>query len=241
MIKYPIHQHRRHSLKAIVSLCMPLIFLGLHLNAQVPIEKAADAPAAPSRGGANAGANPAAAPARTETPVISPLTSEYVLQPSDAVQIVVFREADLSIAVRLNADGSIMYPLIGRVELAGLTVQKAQDLITKRLGADYLVNPQVTMTVIDYTKKYFTVLGQVARPGSYEIPADGKVTLLQAIGMAGGFTRMADPGHVLIKRVIENKQHKIIKANAKKLAQQDSQDGFPLQAGDTVTVPESWF
>jgi polysaccharide export outer membrane protein len=172
---------------------------------------------------------------------MSALTLAYALQTSDAIQINVFNEPDLSVTVRLNADGTIMFPLVGRVALSGLTVQQAQDLIAKKLGADYLVNPQVTLTVIDYTKKYFTVLGQVAKPGSYEIPEDGKITLLQAIGMAGGFTRIADPAHLVIKRVTGDKQNKIIKVNVKKLAREDSAEGYPIQAGDTVTVPESWF
>jgi len=179
--------------------------------------------------------------AQVEMPAISPVSTAYVLHPADAVVISVFNEPDLSISVRLNSDGTIMFPLIGRVELSNLTVQQAQDLITKKLGQDYLVNPQVTMTVVDYTKKFFTVLGQVAHPGPYEIAAEGKVTLLQAIGMAGGFTRIANPGHVTIKRMTADKQYKIIKADANKIQREGGANEVQIQAGDTITVPESWF
>ena len=211
-------------------LSAALLLLAPCLRAQVAAIRP-DAPASSNLGVAS----------QTGASGLSALTLAYVLQTSDAIQIYVFNEPDLSVTVRLNADGTIMFPLIGRVPLSGLTVQQAQDLIAKKLGTDYLVNPQVTVTVIDYTKKYFTVLGQVAKPGSYEIPEDGKITLLQAIGMAGGFTRIADPAHLVIKRVTGDKQNKIIKVNVKKLAREDSAEGYPIQAGDTVTVPESWF
>ena len=134
-----------------------------------------------------------------------------------------------------------MIPLIGRIALSGLTLQKAQDLITRKLGADYLVNPMVTVTVVSYTKKFFTVLGQVARPGPYEIPPEDKVTLLQAIGMGGGFTRIANTRHIIVKRVLGNKQYKIINVDATKLGEDIGTEELQIQAGDTITVPESWY
>jgi len=171
-----------------------------------------------------------------------PATStNYVLQPSDVVQITVYREPDLTTVARLSGDGSITLPLIGRVTISGMTVQQAQDHILKRYGADYLVNPQVTLTVAEYTKQYFTVLGQVQRPGAYALPGEGSIPILQAIGMAGGFTRLASTGRIVVKRKEANGQETTIKVDAKKLATKDSDKGVLIQAGDTVSVPESMF
>ena len=73
-----------------------------------------------------------------------------------------------------------------------------QDLLAK----DYLVNPHVNVNVTEYSKRRITILGQVQKPGSYDMPDREAVTLLQAIGMAGGYTRIADPSKITFKRRI---------------------------------------
>jgi len=165
----------------------------------------------------------------------------YVLRPSDAVQISVYREQDLAIAARLAADGSITFPLIGRVVLSGLNIEQAQELLVRKLGEDYLVNPQVMVTVVEYTRQHFTLLGQVQKPGAYDLPVEGKMTLLQAVGAAGGFTRVANPNRITVKRVGKDKKEEVIKVNASKQAEKTAEDAFFIQEGDTITVPESWF
>ena len=165
----------------------------------------------------------------------------YVIQPSDVVQISVYREPDLTSVVRLAADGSITFPLIGRVVLSGLTVQQAQDLLAQKLGADYLVNPQVMVTIAEYTKRHFTILGQVQKPGAFDLPVDGKLTILQAVGMAGGFTRIASPSRIVVKRLTKDKKEVVIKVNVAKLANKTSDEEFFIQEGDAITVPESYF
>ena len=165
----------------------------------------------------------------------------YVLQPSDVIQISVYRQPDLTTAVRLAADGSITFPLIGRVVLSGLIVQQAQDLLAAKLGADYLVNPQVMIVVVEYTKKHFTILGQVQRPGAYDLPVEGKLSLLQAVGLAGGFTRIASPSRIVVKRMMKDKKEKVIKIDAAKMANKTSDEECFIQEGDAITVPESYF
>ncbi len=165
----------------------------------------------------------------------------YVIQPSDVVQISVYREPDLTSVVRLAADGSITFPLIGRVVLSGLTVQQAQDLLAQKLGADYLVNPQVMVTIAEYTKRHFTILGQVQKPGAFDLPVDEKLTILQAVGMAGGFTRIASPSRIVVKRLTKDKKEVVIKVNVAKLANKTSDEEFFIQEGDAISVPESYF
>jgi hypothetical protein len=69
-----------------------------------------------------------------------------------------------------------------------------------------LVNPQITLTVLEYAKRRFTVLGQVQKPGTFEIPSEESVGFLEAIAMAGGFTRLANTGKIVVTRMVSGKK-----------------------------------
>jgi polysaccharide export outer membrane protein len=84
------------------------------------------------------------------------------------------------------------------------------------------------------------VLGQVQKPGSYEIQGTEEVTLLQAIGLAGGYTRISDPTKITVKRR-EGEGEKIFRFNGKKMARDDSDAAFVVRPGDVITVAESVF
>ena len=87
--------------------------------------------------------------------------SNYRLSPNDLVEMRVFQEPDLDSRVRIGGDGSVTLPLVGTVPLGGKTVNEASDFLRRKYGERFLVNPQLTVTVTDYSKKRFTVLGQV--------------------------------------------------------------------------------
>ena len=162
------------------------------------------------------------------------------LMPNDVVQIKVFQEDDLDSLLRISKDGTITFPLIGSVELGGKTPEEAALTIKALLAKDYLVNPQVNVTVVEYAKRLFTVLGQVQRPGSYELPNSNTLTLIQAIGMAGGYTRIADPSKITLKRAGDGKET-VLRLNAKKMAGGGAESGFTVSSGDIITVGESIF
>lgn len=182
----------------------------------------------------------AAAAAQAPATAISSAAGDYVLSASDTLEMTIFREADLSTRSRIGSDGTVQLPLIGDVKVAGMTVRAARELIRKRYDADYLVDPQVYLNVVDYAQRGFTILGQVTKPGTYEFPGGKSLSLLQAVGMAGGFTRTADRGKVIVKRSVEGGPGETIKLNAKKLAG-DGKDSFAVLPGDVITVGESWF
>jgi protein involved in polysaccharide export with SLBB domain len=163
----------------------------------------------------------------------------YVLAPNDVVDIKVFQEDDLAAKLRISQKGTITFPLIGVVSIGGKSPQDAAALIRAALAKDYLVNPQVTVTVTDYGKRRFTVLGQIQKAGSFDIPDREKVNLLDAIAMAGGYTRIADPSKVTLRRKVDGKET-VIKLNAKVIAREG---GAPIeiQPGDIITVGESIF
>jgi len=166
--------------------------------------------------------------------------SNYVLSANDLVKLTVFQENDLETTVRISKDGTVTFPLIGAVKIGGHSPQDAAKTVRDLLAKDYLVNPQVNLTVMEYSKRRFIVLGQVQRPGAYEMPDRDSVRLLQAIGMAGGYTRIADPSKITLKRTVSGKET-LLKLNAKRMANGDVNSEFEVQPGDVISVGESLF
>jgi protein involved in polysaccharide export with SLBB domain len=191
-----------------------------------------------------------AVPAATSAPAVSaPFStgevsapSGYVLSPNDQVAVEVFGEDDLRTNGRLNGEGNLSVPLLGSVHLAGLTLTRAASKLTELYARDYLVNPKVNVTLVGYAKRRFTVLGQVNRPGSYEMPdgSPGGIDILEAIAMAGGYTRIAARERVSVRRQYPCSGDQLFKVNAKRLAR-GSDASFRVEPGDTITVGESIF
>ena len=167
-------------------------------------------------------------------------TESYRLTSNDLLQIKIYQEDDLETKVRLAKDGTATFPLIGTVQLAGRTVEEATMLLRDKFDADYLVNPQVTLTVVEYSKRRFMVLGQVQKPGAFEIPNEETVTLLQAIAMAGGYTRLANPSRVTVTRTVDGRKNNF-QLDAKAAAQDPTTKPFAVLPEDTITVAERVF
>ena len=165
----------------------------------------------------------------------------YQLSSNDAVAVEVFGEEDLKSTARLNSEGNVSLPLIGGVHLGGLTVTQATARVTELYARDYLVSPKVNVTLLGYAKRRFTVLGQVNHPGSFEMPetSPGGIDLLEAIAMAGGYTRIAAPERVVVRRH-SNNGDELIRVNAKRVERGQSAN-FRILSGDSITVGESIF
>lgn len=176
----------------------------------------------------------------TSGKVINSAANDYVLTTADTLEMAIFHEPDLATRSKIGSDGTVQLPLIGDTKVAGMTVRDARELIRKLYDARYLVKPQVYLNVIDYAQRKFTILGQVAKPGTYELPGGGSLSLLEAVGLAGGFTRSADRGKVSIQRTTKGKGRETIKINAKNLSG-EGENSLAVQPGDIITVAESWF
>ena len=114
---------------------------------------------------------------------------EYVLGEGDVLSISVFGDGQLSVTVPIGPDGDVSVPLAGRIKAGGRTaVQLAADIASAL--STYMKNPSVTVNVTQFRRIRVVVLGQVVRPGAYELP--GNVGALAAIAAAGGLTDMAD-------------------------------------------------
>ncbi|TDU71377.1 polysaccharide export outer membrane protein [Prosthecobacter fusiformis] len=184
--------------------------------------------------------NPSESGADPGQPPLTVVGGDYVLRANDVISVTVFGEPELNRQDRLVSDGTIMMPLIGRIKVAGQTSVQAAESIRRALAADYLVNPQVSVSITEAVQETFTVLGQVASPGAYPLPAGGRISLLQAIGSAGGFTRLASPGRITVKRQ-ENGKEMVYKVDGKSQAKSEQVVRFEVRAGDVITVPESFF
>lgn len=167
--------------------------------------------------------------------------ANYKLSPNDLLDFRVFQEPELDGVIRVAGDGSAIFPLIGAVNVGGKTVMQATEEIKARYRDGYLVYPQVSLTVRTYAQKLFTILGQVQKPGSYDMKGSDEITLLQAIGMAGGYTKIANPGRVTVKRLEEGGRERLIKLDAKRMARGGDSSSFYIKPGDVITVAESLF
>ena len=167
------------------------------------------------------------------------VNGDYIFKPGDSIEMVVYREPDLNIRSKIGNDGFVQLPLLGEIKSGGLSVRSATSLIRQKYNSDYVVEPQVYLNVVAYNSRKFTIIGQVGRPGTYEFGGSESLDLLEAIGMAGGFTRIADRGHVVVKRR-EGNSMRVLKVNAKKLSD-DGIDRFEIQPGDVINVAESWY
>jgi len=174
------------------------------------------------------------------TTLASSSPSDYRLHPLDTIEINVFNEANLSVKAHISAQGTINYPLLGTVRVAGLTVTETENLLRDRLGHDYLVNPQVSVFV-DQTNRRVFLLGQVRSPGAIEFPPDAPLTLLQAIARAGGFTPAAATDRVSIIRSEDGSETKITVNVAAIIKSGDKRKDVELRPDDVVSVPESVF
>jgi polysaccharide export outer membrane protein len=201
--------------------------------AQIPPGSAASRTAAPTSTSSSAVSAP------TPSGVSAP--AGYVLSPNDQVAVEVFGEDDLRTNGRLNPEGNLSVPLLGSIHLAGLTLTQAASKLTELYGRDYLVNPKVNVMLLGYAKRRFSILGQVNRPGSYEMPdsSPGGIDLLEAVAMAGGYTRIAAPERVTVRRHTAAGDQ-VFKVNAKRFTK-GSGGGFRVEPGDTITVGESIF
>lgn len=166
---------------------------------------------------------------------------DHRIQPSDLLDINVYREPDLSLKIRVSQNGSISYPLLGTITVVGLTTAEVQEKLTTLLGKDYLVDPRITVSVETTNTQRVIIIGQVKVPGSYDIPANDTLTILQLVARAGGFTDLAATGKITIIRGEGSKQKRIIVNVAAIISGGDKNKDVALEPGDIVSVPETLF
>ena len=185
-----------------------IIFIALLFNAFISLCAAAETPSADD----------------TQSPAAA--LSNYRLSTGDVIKIQVFDEPQLDVQARLTDAGTVSYPLLGELNLKGMSIGEIERMITEALEGDYLIHPQVTVTVLEY--RQFFVNGEVKSPGGYTFFPG--LTLIKAVSLAGGFTDYAAKEKIEIARDINGKE-KIFRA---------TQDAL-IMPGDILTVKQSFF
>lgn len=162
---------------------------------------------------------------------------EYKLGPGDIIKVTVYGHPDLTTTLRLDSDGTILFPLVGQLNVNGQTTMETVDEIAHALSGDYVVNPQVSVFVEKFQSKKVVIIGEVVKPGMYEM--SGPTTLFELISLAEGLKSGAGT-MVTIRRGAspEKPGGELIKVNLKEIIEtgQASVD-VPLVDGDTITVP----
>jgi polysaccharide export outer membrane protein len=172
--------------------------------------------------------------------------SSYRVGPSDELKIIVFDEAALSGAFRVDADGTIPYSLVGRVAVGGKTVREIEQVLTQRLLDGYVRQPRVTVEVTQFRSRKVFIMGEVRTPGQYAL--EGDVTLLEVLALAGALTETAGD-EISVRRAKEPKTDtsaalpedpgtvEVVRVSLAELQEGRLASNLVLQDGDTVIVP----
>ncbi|MDA8077611.1 MAG: SLBB domain-containing protein [Nitrospiraceae bacterium] len=167
------------------------------------------------------------------------LSQDYIIGEGDLLRITVYDHPDLGTVARISGDGAILFPLIGSVKVAGLTLSQAAKKIASELAEGYIVSPQVTMFIEEYRSQKVMVMGQVNRPGLYELK--GFTTFIEVLSKAGDLNKDAGDKAV-IKRRGEgpDRPEKVITINLRRLVEMgDTSQDVPIFDGDSIYISKA--
>jgi protein involved in polysaccharide export with SLBB domain len=178
-------------------------------------------------------------PTQSKLPTSEISAIDSSLGPGDLFEVRVFGEKDLSGEYQVAADGTIDFPLLGSVEVAG----KESNVIAAELAAalakrDIIRNPNVTVRVREATSKRISVLGAVAKPGTLSIVSG--MTIVQAVSQAGGFTPLASKNETVVTRRVKGGKLERYRITMTEITRGNAED-FPVSPGDIIFVPERVF
>jgi polysaccharide biosynthesis/export protein len=161
-----------------------------------------------------------------------PAARDYRIGAEDLLEIQVFGVEQLTRTVRVNSAGAVSLPLVGTLQMSGLTSQEAEALLAAKLAADYLQNPQVSLFIKEYTTQRVTVEGAVQKPGIY--PLRGQTTLLRTLAIAGGQGNLSDMNEVMLFRADASGQRVAQVFDVERIRRGEADD--PAVVNDDVIV-----
>jgi polysaccharide biosynthesis/export protein len=159
--------------------------------------------------------------------------TEYLIGPEDVLEILVWKNVDLTRTVQVRPDGKISLPLLNDIQAAELTPMQLRDLLSKGY-TKYFTEPEVTVNVREVHSIKVAVLGMVKTPGRYELKS--QATLLEALALAGGFTDFAKRDKTFVSRA-GGAEGTRLPFNYSKVLDGDDRENFVLQPGDIIVVP----
>lgn len=176
-------------------------------------------------------------PAAEKAPVLTEKAQQapdYLIGPGDVLEIIVWREPELSRTVRVRPDGKISLPLVDDVHASHRTLEQLKEKITESLAA-YVDSPSVYVMLEENRSKRIYIVGRVTSPGEYVL--EKNLTVLQAISMAGGFTEWAKKNDIVILRAGPQGQHRIAFDFDRVVSGKDIAQNILLIPDDVIVVP----
>jgi polysaccharide export outer membrane protein len=199
--------------------------------------------------------SPAFAEARQSAPLqqsASPQSGQYIVGPNDVLAIVVVDQPQLAGKYIVRADGTFTFPLLGRLQAGGLSVQAVENDVRDRLAKGYLKDPQVGVSVDQFRSQQIFVMGEVRTPGTLQFT--GPMTLIEALARAGATTEHAGTDVVIVRplsgappvdataiqqRVESSKDADLMRVDLQKLQAGALSLNLALRSGDTIFVPRA--
>ena len=175
----------------------------------------------------------AAATPVTEKPAES--RRAHPLGPEDLLEISVFEVPELNRTVRISETGRISLPLLGEMEVGGLTAMELEGRLRQELARKYVKNPQVSVFVREYGSKKFSIVGAVGKPGVYEML--GPRTLLQVLSQAGGLTDESGSSLFVLRDTGNGAPSRIEVSVRELMTSRDPASNVPIEPGDIISVP----
>jgi len=180
--------------------------------------------------------------------VLSAQQNDYIVGPQDVLTVTVYDQADLTGKYPVDGDGTLTFPLIGRVKVGGLSLRGVEAELKKQLANGYLKNPQVSVAVEQFKSQRIFVMGEVRAPGTY--PLSGDMTVIEALARAGSTTNDAAEEVMIVRPSAgaagtgpvmpdQQKDATVIRVNVRDLQAGKLSQNVGLRDGDTLVVPRA--
>jgi polysaccharide export outer membrane protein len=206
-----------------IDLLKWMLLLGVVTSMAMAQDAGAPAPATPAK------------PAQTAAAAPGVRSDSYVIGAEDVITVYVWKEPEMSKSVPVRPDGMISLPLIGEIKAAGNTPVQLQDVLAEAMKK-MISDPQVTVVVEKIGSLNFNIVGEVNHPGYF--PLTRRMTVLDAIAMAGGFRDFAKSKKVYVLRTAANGTQERLPFNYKEVIKgKNQQQNIELQPRDTIVVP----
>jgi polysaccharide biosynthesis/export protein len=172
--------------------------------------------------------------------------TDYTIGVQDVITITVYDQADLTGKFTVDADGSLTFPLVGRIKAAGLTLRHLEDDLKKRLADGYIRNPQVSASVDTFRSQRIFVMGEVRSPGAYQL--SGEMSVIEAIARAGSTTPQAADEAMIVRPkagqttgpvLPTDTDSTIIRLNLREIQEGALSKNVQLRDGDTLVVQKA--
>lgn len=165
-----------------------------------------------------------------------PASTEYRVGPKDLLEVTAMGVPEINkLVVRVSEEGRVTLPLVGEVEVNNLTQSEVERKLIGMLGEKYVINPQVTVFILEYKSKRVSVLGAVEKPGPYELL--GRQTVMSIISQAGGMTRDAGNEIIVIRQLADGTSTSIRISIDDLFVKGDAKLNIPLEPNDILNIP----